>query len=148
MDVWSEKALFIEYLLYLFEMNRRVGAKAVYIVRRQMEVIVHALRMGALLNARQHKRIRERLNELYDYAVKIRYLKAYAIDVAGAKVGKLDRLHLNSSTFQAMRKVHLQVSQSLPVTVAKSPPNCSSDIKTSEENQGGIVFISSLNITS
>ena len=47
----------------------------------------------------------------------------------------LNRLHLDSSTFQAMRTAHLQVSQSLPVTVAMSTPNGSSDIKTDEENQ-------------
>ena len=49
---------------------------------------------------------------------------------------ELDRLHLDRHTFEQMRNVHLQVSQSLPVTVAMSTPNGSSDIKTSEENQG------------
>ena len=117
------KALFIEYLLYLFEMNRRGGEKAVYIVRRQMEVIAYALRMDALLNTRQEKRIRRKLNQLYDYAVKIGYLKGYAVDVPGAKVKKLDRLHLDSATFHAMRKAPLQALQSLPVTVAESTPN-------------------------
>ena len=130
------KALFIEYLLYLYEMNRRRGETAVYIVKRQMEVIACALRMDALLNARQDKRIRKRLNELYEYAQKIHYLKGYAVDVPGAKVKRIDRLQLNSTTFQAMRKAHLQVSQTIPLTVANYPPNGSSDIKTSEENQG------------
>ncbi len=92
--------------------------------------------MGALLDARQSNRIRRRLTELYEYAKTIGYLKDFEVDVAGAKVKKLDRLHLDSSTFKAMRKPHLQVSQSLPVTVAESTPNGSSDIKTSEENQG------------
>ena len=130
------KALFIEYLLYLFEMNRSGGSNAVYIVRRQMEVIAYALRMDALLNSRQDKRIRRRLNGLYDYAQKIGYLKGYAVDVPGAKVKKLDRLHLDSSTFTAMRKAPLQALQGLPVTVAESTPNGCTDIKTSEENQG------------
>ena len=130
------KALFVEYLLYLFEMNRRRGETAVYIVRRQMEVIAYALRMDALLNSRQEKRIRKRLTELYDYAKTIHYLKDYEIDVAGAKVKKLDRLHLDSSTFEAMRKAPLQVLQSLPVNVAESTPNGCSDIETSEELQG------------
>jgi hypothetical protein len=88
-----------------------------------MEVIAYALHMDALLNARQYKRIRGRLNELYDYGLSIGYLKKYEVDVSGAKVGKLDRLHLDSSTFKAMRKAPLQVSQSLPVTVAMSTPN-------------------------
>jgi len=130
------KALFIEYLLYLFEMNRRAGERAVYIVKRQMEVIAYALRMDKLLTTRQGKRVRMRLKELYDYAKTIHYLKDYEIDVAGAKVRKLDRLHLDSSTFKAMRKAPLQVLQSLPANVAASTPNVCTDIKTSEENQG------------
>lgn len=41
--------MFIENLLYLFEMKRRRGGIAVYIVRRQMDVIAFAFRMGAPL---------------------------------------------------------------------------------------------------
>ena len=50
-------ALFIEYLLYLFEMNRRTGERAVYVVKRQADVMAHALKMTSLLDARQQSRI-------------------------------------------------------------------------------------------
>lgn len=61
------KGLFIEYLLHLFEMNRREKSGGVYLLKRQMEVVAYALRMDALLDARQEKRIRRRLNDLYEY---------------------------------------------------------------------------------
>jgi hypothetical protein len=99
------KAKFIELLLRLFEMNRKDRQKSVFIVKRQMSVIAHALRMDSLLESRQNERIRERIIELYDYAVGIDYLKSYEVDVPGAKAAKIDRLHLNSATFTAMRKV-------------------------------------------
>jgi hypothetical protein len=47
------KALFIEYLFYLFEMNKSDGNRAVYLITREMDTIAPALRMGALLEARQ-----------------------------------------------------------------------------------------------
>lgn len=95
------KAIFIEYLLYLFEMNRRRGETAVYVVKRQMEAVTYALRMDALLDARQEKRVRDRLNKLYDYGKEIDYLKDYEVDIPGARYPKIDRLHLNNAKFKA-----------------------------------------------
>jgi hypothetical protein len=129
------KALFIEQLLYLFEMNRREAQGGVYLVKRQLEAMAYALRMDALLDARQEKRIRTRLSKLYEFGKQIGYLKDYEVDVPGAKVAKLDRLHLNSATFRDMRKAPLQISQGLPAKVAKSTSNGSSDIKIDEEYQ-------------
>ena len=106
-----------------------------YVVKRQMEAMACALRMDSLLDARQEKRVRARLNDLYECGKQIGYLKDYEVDVPGAKYPKIDRLHLNSAKFKAMRKAPLQVSQGLPANVAESTSNGSSDIKMDEENQ-------------
>jgi hypothetical protein len=130
------QALFIEYLLYLFEMNRREGETAVFVVKRQMEAVAYALRMDALLNARQGKRVRERLNKLYAYGKQIGYLKDYKVDVPGGKYLKIDRLRLNSAKFRAMRTAPpLQSSQGLSVNVAESASNGSTTIEIDEESQ-------------
>lgn len=97
------EALFIEYLLFLFEMNRRNGERAVYVVKRQTDVMAHALKMNSLLDARQKSRIRDRLTDLYEHGVELGYLEKFEIDVPGARVEKLDYLHLNSARFEAMR---------------------------------------------
>jgi hypothetical protein len=103
------ESFFIEYLLYLFEMNRRNGTRAVYVVKRQTDVIAHAVKMNSLLEARQQSRIRGRLTDLYRRGVELGYLEKYEIDVPGAKVEKLDCLHLSGRKFKAMRS-------GLPVT--------------------------------
>ena len=56
-----------------------------YVVKRQMEAVAYALRMDPLLDARQEKRVRVRLNELYEYGKRIGYLRDYEVDVQGAK---------------------------------------------------------------
>jgi hypothetical protein len=125
-DLYSEvvtgkdktEVLFIEYLLYLFEMNRRAGERKVYVVKRQPEVMAHALQMNSLLGARQNSRIRTRLTGLYKRGVDLGYLKTYEIDVPGTRIEKLDCLHLNSAKFREMRA-------GLPVNVAKSTCNVS-----------------------
>ena len=130
------KALFIEYLCYLFTVNQqRIKNRNVYLVKREMETIANALRMGSLLDARQVSRVRKRLNALYEYAKKIGYLSDFKVDAPGAKSEKLDILHLNAVKFRAMKKVHLQVSQGLPATVALSASNGSNDINLDKENQ-------------
>jgi hypothetical protein len=112
------EVLFIEYLLYLFEMNRRAGERKVYVVKRQPEVMAHALQMNSLLGARQNSRIRTRLTGLYKRGVDLGYLKTYEIDVPGTRIEKLDCLHQNSAKFREMRA-------GLPVNVAKSTCNVS-----------------------
>jgi len=81
----------------------------VYVLKRQMEAVAYALRMDPLLDARQEKRVRVRLNELYEYGKRIGYLKDYEVDVQGAKYAKVDRLHQNIAKFKAMRKAPYQM---------------------------------------
>jgi hypothetical protein len=110
------EALFIEYLLFLFEMNRRMKKRAVFVVKRQPEVMAHALRMTSLIGSRQNSRMRQRLIDLYERGQEVGYLQKYETDVPGKRVEKLDCLHLNSEKFKAMRV-------GLPVNVAGSTSN-------------------------
>ncbi len=112
------EALFIEYLLYLFEMNRRSKNRGGYVVKRQADVMARAVKMDSLLDARQNTRMRARLTGLYERGVEVGYLERYEIDVPGTKVEKIDCLHLNEAKFTGMRS-------GLPVNVAKSTPNVS-----------------------
>ncbi len=129
------RVLFLEHHCYLFQKNNGDKEKSVFVVKRQMESIAHALRMDCLLDVRKDERLRKRLNGLYEYAKGIGYLKDYVVDQPGTKHWVVDRLHLDSKTFKAMRKPSSQMSQGLHVNVAEATSNGCSDVKIEKENQ-------------
>ena len=111
------KALFAQYLLFLFEMERRKGKNSKYTVRRQSDSLAYAVRLDALITARQRTRLRDLLNELYAFGASIKFLRKYEVDVDGTSVAKVDVLHLNATYFANQRKGLVpQVAESISVS--------------------------------
>ena len=104
-DRQKSKVLFIEYLFYHHEMQRRPGGTSAYLVTRQMETIAYAIGLGSLIETRQTKKLRAVLKEYYESAKQQGYLRKYEVDVKGARYETVDKLYINASTMAKLRKV-------------------------------------------
>ena len=119
------KVLFIEYLNYHYDMERKKRGKKSFEMAYQVETWAYKLRMDAFIKNRQWARIRSKLNQLYEFGKSLGLISNYKIDQKGKTVENLDIITLNTDAFAASRstrkssKVCLSQSQGLPVTGAK-----------------------------
>ncbi len=104
-DRQKSSVLFIEYLFYHYEMQRRSEKIKQYLVTRQMETIAHAIGLGNLIETRQTKKLRTVLNKYYESAKQQGYLRKYEVDVKGARYAMVDKLYIDASTMAELRKV-------------------------------------------
>jgi hypothetical protein len=97
--------LFIEYLFYHYERQRRTGKARTYEVIRYFETLGYEIGLGNLIESRQLKQLRSTLNEYYKYAQSIGYLRRFVIDAPGARYEKVDKLYINATVMAKLRKV-------------------------------------------
>jgi hypothetical protein len=97
--------LFIEYLFYHYEMQRRSGGKKKYWLVRHMETVAYEIGLGNLIETRQRRKLRSTLNKYYEHAKRLGILKEYEVDATGARYPFVDKLHINATAMNALRKV-------------------------------------------
>jgi len=93
---------FLEFLLYSAEMSRRDhldDANAIWEIRLQMEKIAWRLRLDGLIRSRKKTNLRNKLNALYQFGVKVGYLDSFSVDQKVTKRRLVDILILNKVTF-------------------------------------------------
>lgn len=118
------KVLFVEYLNYAYDIERKGRGAKKYTLTYTMESWAKKLQLGSLYDARQKGRVRTKLLEAYELGKQLGYLSDYQIDQPGVTVDKNDVLTLNVDMLSDMRstnkssKVYHKKSQGLPIIVA------------------------------
>jgi hypothetical protein len=96
--------LFFGYLFTRAEYIRRSRRSKTYALKLEQDTIAKAIGLDSFIEMRQHLRIRNKLNKLYELAKELKYLTDYAVDQDGVKSDKIDILMLDKDTFKNMRE--------------------------------------------
>jgi hypothetical protein len=120
------KVLFLEYLNYHYDNERKKRSHASFTLRYQRETWAYKFRMDSFIRNRQQGRIKDKITELFEFGKSLDLISEYELDQPGRTVDRLDVIKLNTDTFKAARStydssnVSLSETQSLPIPDAEA----------------------------